>query len=196
VAVADAFAELQVDQADPHSAPLPQRADGDVPASGELSLIEGARLVGDGLRCVALLHGVFLDRLRWQRARHTLLIGRLESRWKSGWKIDFLFSSRYALESKEFFTLQHVSIACFALWPDVRIGISEDTLQGPPMPFVNERIPAEDFETYQLREIDKHHVVGGVNARTWTVDRERGMYLRLVANGREEFSHEMEWTFY
>lgn len=64
------------------------------------------------------------------------------------------------------------------------------------MPFVNERIPAEDFERYQLREIDKHHVVGGVYARTWTVDRERGMYLRQLANGREEFSHEMVWTFY
>lgn len=64
------------------------------------------------------------------------------------------------------------------------------------MPFVNEYIPAEDFEKYSLREIDKRHVVGGVHARTWTVDRERGMYLRLLANGREEFSHEMEWTFY
>jgi hypothetical protein len=51
----------------------------DVPASGELGLIEGARLVGDGLRCVALLHGVFLDRLQWQRARHTLFTERLEN---------------------------------------------------------------------------------------------------------------------
>jgi len=39
------------------------------------------------------LHGVFLDRLRVQRARDTLLIERLEDSWKSGWKIDFLFSS-------------------------------------------------------------------------------------------------------
>ncbi len=64
------------------------------------------------------------------------------------------------------------------------------------MPFVNEYISAEDFEKYQLREIDKHHVVGGVNARTWTVDSVRDMYLRKLANGREEFSHQMEWTFY
>lgn len=39
--------------------------------------IEGAGLVDDGLRCIARLHDVFLDRLRLQRARHTLLIGRL-----------------------------------------------------------------------------------------------------------------------
>jgi hypothetical protein len=56
-----------------------------------LGLIEGARLVGDGLRWVALLHGVFLDRLQWQRARHTLFTERLESRWKDGWKTDFFF---------------------------------------------------------------------------------------------------------
>jgi hypothetical protein len=64
------------------------------------------------------------------------------------------------------------------------------------MPFVNEYIPEEDFEKYQLREIDKHHVVGGVNAHDWTIDRERDMYLRQLAQGREEFSHEMYWTFY
>lgn len=64
------------------------------------------------------------------------------------------------------------------------------------MAFVNEYIPAEDFEKYQLREIDKHHVVGGVNARDWTIDRERDIYLRQLAQGREEFSHEMVWTFF
>lgn len=64
------------------------------------------------------------------------------------------------------------------------------------MPFVNEYIPADDFEKYQLREIDKHHVVGGTNARDWTIDRERGIYLRNIANGREEYSFETIWTFY
>lgn len=64
------------------------------------------------------------------------------------------------------------------------------------MPFVNEHIPAEDFEKYQLREIDRHHVVGGVNARSWTVDRDKDMYLRKLAQGRDEYSHEMYWTFF
>ena len=64
------------------------------------------------------------------------------------------------------------------------------------MPFVNEYISAEDVKKYQLREIDKHHVVGGTNARDWTIDRERGIYLRNVSNGREEYSFETLWTFY
>lgn len=68
-----------LDRPDPHPAPLLQGADLDVPASGKLDLIEGARLVGDGLRWVALLHGAFLDRPLWQRARHARFIERLEN---------------------------------------------------------------------------------------------------------------------
>lgn len=64
------------------------------------------------------------------------------------------------------------------------------------MPFANEFIPAEDAEKYGLKEIDKHFVVGGTNARDWTIDRERNIYLRNVANGREEFRNQTEWTFY
>ncbi len=71
-AVTGPVAEPQVDWPNPHPRPLLQDADGDVPVSGELGLIEGARLVGDSLRCVALLHGVFLDILQWQRAGHTI----------------------------------------------------------------------------------------------------------------------------
>ena len=95
--------------------------------------------------------------------------------WKAGGKVagksTFYFPAVMRLIQKFSSMLQQVSIACFAVWPDIRIDISQDILQGPPMPFVNERIPAEDFEKYQLREIDKRHVVGGVNARTWAVDR-------------------------
>jgi hypothetical protein len=63
------------------------------------------------------------------------------------------------------------------------------------MSFVNEYISAEDFEKYQLREIDQNHVVGGVNARQWTVDRWSDSYLRRLTRGREEWAHVSDWTF-
>ena len=63
------------------------------------------------------------------------------------------------------------------------------------MIFVNEYIAAEDFEKYHLREIDKHHVVGGVNARQWAVNREQDSYLRRLTRGREDWAHVSEWTF-
>ncbi|RMH87402.1 hypothetical protein EBB59_13075 [Lysobacter pythonis] len=64
------------------------------------------------------------------------------------------------------------------------------------MTFVNEFIPAEDVEKYGLKEIDKHFIVGGTNARDWTIDRERDIYLRNVANGREDWRNQTKWTFY
>lgn len=64
------------------------------------------------------------------------------------------------------------------------------------MAFVNEYIPEADIEKYGIKEINKKFVVGGTNARDWTVDRVRDMYLRNVANGREEFRHQSTWTFY
>jgi hypothetical protein len=53
-------------------------------------------------RGVALLHGVFLDRLQWQRARHTLFTEWLESRWKDGWKTDFFFPADRPLNHMDF----------------------------------------------------------------------------------------------
>lgn len=64
------------------------------------------------------------------------------------------------------------------------------------MGFVNEFIPEEDVEKYQLAEIDKRFVVGGTNARDWTIDRERDIYLRIVAVGREDWRNQTEWTLY
>lgn len=63
------------------------------------------------------------------------------------------------------------------------------------MPFVNENTPAADFDRYQLREIDARHVVGGVNARHWTVDRDSDSYLRRLTRGREDWAHVSDWTF-
>ncbi|QHG87714.1 hypothetical protein ACCQ13_13330 [Xanthomonas sp. NCPPB 1638] len=51
------------------------------------------------------------------------------------------------------------------------------------MPFLNEFIPESDVVKYNLEAIDRDFVVGGTNARDWTIDRDRNMYLRNVANG-------------
>ena len=64
------------------------------------------------------------------------------------------------------------------------------------MAFVNECISKEDYEKYGLNEVNKRFVVGGTKARDWTVDHERNIYLRNVANGREEFRHISTWTLY
>lgn len=63
------------------------------------------------------------------------------------------------------------------------------------MAFVNEFIPKEDLEKYGIEEIDKQFIVGGTHARDWTIDRERNMYLRRVARGREELRNLSTWTF-
>jgi hypothetical protein len=67
------------------------------------------------------------------------------------------------------------------------------------MPFVNEFILPEDVEKYGLQEIDKHFIGGGTNARDWTIDRERDIYLRNVAHGggaEPEIRNQTTWTFY
>jgi|APLak6261658528_1056013.scaffolds.fasta_scaffold01984_1 hypothetical protein len=64
------------------------------------------------------------------------------------------------------------------------------------MTFVNERISEEDALKFGLADIDKKFFVGATNARDWTIDRERNMYLRNVTNGREEYRSRSGWTFY
>ena len=64
------------------------------------------------------------------------------------------------------------------------------------MAFINEYIPEADVKKYGLEEIDKRFIVVGTNARDWTIDRERDIYLRNVANGREELRHQSTWTLY
>lgn len=64
------------------------------------------------------------------------------------------------------------------------------------MPFVNEYISPEDAATYRLAEVDAK-VIGGNKSHDWTVDRDQDIYLRNLANGREqEFRHQGHWTFY
>ena len=64
------------------------------------------------------------------------------------------------------------------------------------MGFVNERISAEDIKKYDLENISKKYIVGGVPITDWTIDRGRDIYLRLVRRGREEYAHESVWNFY
>lgn len=66
------------------------------------------------------------------------------------------------------------------------------------MSFVNEYISPGDVEKYGLEEIDRQFI-GGTRARDWTIDRERGMYLRNVsigAGGDPDFRGQTLWTFY
>ena len=64
------------------------------------------------------------------------------------------------------------------------------------MPFINEYISREDAAKYHLAEIDAKFK-GGNESQDWTIDRERDIYLRNLAIGREEeFRHQGYWTFY
>ncbi len=67
------------------------------------------------------------------------------------------------------------------------------------MAFMNEFVSPEDVEKYHLAEIDKRFIVGGTNARDWTIDRERDVYLRNVAHGGggdPDIRNQTEWTMY
>ena len=64
------------------------------------------------------------------------------------------------------------------------------------MAFLNEYIPAEDVDKYGLAEKDDRFLATGVKSRTWTVDRNRDIYLRRVATGRDELSGVTTWSLY
>jgi hypothetical protein len=64
------------------------------------------------------------------------------------------------------------------------------------MPFINEHITVGDLARYEIEKIDKQFLIGGTSSRTWTVDRERDIYLRKVASGREDDLGRLTWTFY
>jgi hypothetical protein len=67
---------------------------------------------------------------------------------------------------------------------------------GMTMAFVNEYIPEADVEKYGLKEIDAKHLVGRMNRRNWTIDRERNVYLREVTTYRCEMENITKWTFF
>ncbi|GHT89758.1 hypothetical protein AGMMS49545_00900 [Betaproteobacteria bacterium] len=68
------------------------------------------------------------------------------------------------------------------------------------MTFVNERIPQEDMEKYQIEAINRC-VVGGVDESirpSWTIDRERNIYLRRLINETEDHRPTglIAWNFF
>lgn len=64
------------------------------------------------------------------------------------------------------------------------------------MAFVNEYIPAEDVKKYHLDEIDRKYGIGLGGGGGWTVDRERGYYLRHMERCREEQLGEHVYDLY
>lgn len=64
------------------------------------------------------------------------------------------------------------------------------------MPFVNEFIPASDINAFGIKEIDEQVPLSGrTRSDSWTIDRQREMYLRCVYRGKEEFKRKSAWTF-
>jgi len=64
------------------------------------------------------------------------------------------------------------------------------------MGFINEVIKADDVKRFNIKEIDSKFEAEGVCSCTWTVDRDRNMYLRCVAHMRHEQYTRSSWTFY
>jgi hypothetical protein len=60
------------------------------------------------------------------------------------------------------------------------------------MAFINEYIPDEDIKKYEIEKWDKKYLKAHYQP-SWTVDRERGMYLRYMSNEREDRAN--HWTF-
>lgn len=77
-----------------------------------------------------------------------------------------------------------------------RAACKSTNLEINEMAFVNEYIPKDDFAKYGIEEIDQRFIVGNTHDHSWTIDREREIYLRRVARGREESSRKSTWTFY
>lgn len=63
------------------------------------------------------------------------------------------------------------------------------------MSFVNEYISEEDFKKYGIEEINRQHYKANVG-NDWTVDHERGIYLRWLVSGREECAGENDFHLY
>lgn len=64
------------------------------------------------------------------------------------------------------------------------------------MGFVNEVIKSDDVKRFNIKEIDSRFESEGICSCTWTVDRDRNMYLRCVASTRDGEITRSSWTFY
>jgi hypothetical protein len=65
------------------------------------------------------------------------------------------------------------------------------------MAFENEFITDQDRAKYGLDLVEGDiGMQGKAPQNHWTIDHERGMYLRLINRGREEFRNTSTWHFY
>jgi hypothetical protein len=63
------------------------------------------------------------------------------------------------------------------------------------MAFINEFIPESDITKYGIVGINTYYFKSSFQPH-WTIDRERDIYLRQVATGREEFADARTFTLY
>ena len=61
------------------------------------------------------------------------------------------------------------------------------------MTFVNEYIPANDIEKYNIAYINRKL---NCSDDCWTIDRERNIYLRRIRDGREDEAKRREFSVY
>lgn len=64
------------------------------------------------------------------------------------------------------------------------------------MAFVNEKISHDDRQMYGLDKLDERKMYGKTISRQWTIDRDKDVFLRHTASGREEHSNSTWWEFY
>lgn len=62
------------------------------------------------------------------------------------------------------------------------------------MAFINQFISQADAEKFGIEEINRLFAVSARNACHWTIDRERNIYLRCIANGGDEYRRRSTWT--
>jgi hypothetical protein len=63
------------------------------------------------------------------------------------------------------------------------------------MTFVNEYIPKDDVDKYNIEEIDNFFRKAHFKP-DWTIDRQRDVYLRFIMVGRDEYVGEFDFTLY
>lgn len=64
------------------------------------------------------------------------------------------------------------------------------------MPFHNEYIGDDDRARFALDALDCWPRVGALHADSWTVDPARGIRLRALTAGREDWAHLTGWTLW
>lgn len=64
------------------------------------------------------------------------------------------------------------------------------------MAFVNEYIPKEDYEKYDIKAIDFKTPGMMIGRRDWTIDRARNIYLRQTSDGYREDPISANWTWW